>query len=206
MIIYSSQLMVCLPPLPSCFSKMYPLIRTTSVGGLIFRKAALSCAKLLLLQSLMIFMLLPFSQPAWSAKSIHVIGHSTDTVKQVDRSLLSNIFKRRIRVNKEGTALVAVNLPVDHPLRKVFSEILFGQDPQAMERYWNEQYFKGISPPFVLSSMEAVKRFVVSTPGAIAYVLDCQGDERTEILFDIPLSVQQSRQLDGFCMDEMSQP
>jgi hypothetical protein len=68
-----------------------------------------------------------------------------------------------------------------------------------MERYWNEQYFKGISPPFVLSSMEAVRRFVASTPGAIGYVLDCQDEEGVDLLLEIPLSPDQLQQVSGLC-------
>lgn len=178
---------------------MYRSTHIASGRLLYFHKGSLSIARLLLLQCVITIMLLPFSLSTCSAASIQVIGHSAAEVPNTDKPLLTNIFMRRIRVNKQGTALVPVNLPVDHPLRGIYSEILFGQQPQAMEQYWNEQYFKGISPPFVVSSMEAVRRFVAGTPGAVGYVLDCQDDDRADVLLKIPLSVEQTRKISGLC-------
>lgn len=139
------------------------------------------------------------SMPAWPAASIHIIGHPATATLHPDRAMLVNIFKRRMRVDKQGKSLIPVNLPVEHPLRSVFSILLFGQQPETMERYWNEQYFKGVSPPYVLSSMEAVRRFIASTPGAIGYVLNCQDEEGVNLLLDIPLSSEQVRQVSELC-------
>ena len=155
---------------------------------------------------LIITLLAQCSLPAWPAASIHVIGNPVTKDLHPDVTMLVNIFKRKMRVDKEGKTLIPVNLPVDHPLRSVFSMTLFGQQPEAMERYWNEQYFKGISPPFVLSSMEAIRRFVASTPGAIGYVMDCQSKEGVEMLLDIALSSDQQRKLAGLCEAEAARP
>jgi len=178
---------------------MYLSIHTAVARIQYIHNGLLSFARTLLLQCAMTFMLLPFSLSAWGVTSIQVIGHSAADMPHADKPLLANIFMRRVRVNKQGKALVPVNLPVDHPLRSIYSEILFGQQPQAMEQYWNEQYFKGISPPFVVSSMEAVRRFVAGTPGAVGYVINCQDDDRAEVLLKIPLSVEQTRKISGLC-------
>lgn len=159
--------------------------------------AARTC-RLLQRYVLVCLLLLP-SQSAWTATAIQIIGHPSSTASITSMKLLKNIFKRRIRVDSQGRAYVPVNLPVDHPLRKTFSAILFGQQPEAMEHFWNEQYFKGISPPFVLSSQEAVKRFVASTPGALGYILDCQADEHTKVLFTILLKADQADKLSSQC-------
>jgi hypothetical protein len=47
------------------------------------------------------------------------------------------------------------------------------------------QYFQGITPPHVLSSEEAMLRFVASTAGAIGYALPCHIDERVQVLWTL---------------------
>ena len=42
-----------------------------------------------------------------------------------------------------------------------------------LQNYWNQQYFQGVSPPYVLGSEAAVVEFVAKTPGAIGYVEPC---------------------------------
>jgi hypothetical protein len=70
-------------------------------------------------------------------------------------------------------------------LRVAFSQSLFKKRPDALEAYWNVQYFQGITPPHVLSSEEAMLRFVASTAGAIGYALPCHIDERVQVLWTL---------------------
>jgi len=107
----------------------------------------------------------------------------------ISRSDLGNIFRRKLRLAATGQVLVPVNLPVSHPLRQAFTRQVLGRSPQSMLDYWNEAYFHGISPPYVLASQEAMIRFISETPGAIGYVLDCHLDKRVRILFRLPLAV-----------------
>ena len=104
-----------------------------------------------------------------------------------DSDDVARIFRRRLRVAEDGTLIVPVNLPIDHPLRLAFSLVLFDMPPDAMESYWNERYFHGISPPHVVTSSEAMLRFVASTPGAIGYVRGCERDARVEVLLKLPV-------------------
>ncbi|QJD31290.1 hypothetical protein GNH96_02295 [Methylococcus geothermalis] len=99
---------------------------------------------------------------------------SLDTVKL--------IFKRKSMVDAYGGRWVPVNLPAAHPLRRLFSLTVFDALPEEMEEYWNERYFQGINPPEVLSSEEAVLRFVAATPGAVGYGRAAQVDARVKIL------------------------
>jgi hypothetical protein len=101
---------------------------------------------------------------------------------------LASIFRRLLRFTKTGEAIVPVNLPLSDPLREGFTLSLYGVKPEAMEAYWNERYFHGVSPPHVVASSEAMLRFVASTPNAIGYVLSCQVDERVVILTSLPLT------------------
>jgi len=82
---------------------------------------------------------------------------------------------------------VPINLGIDNPLRLAFSKKLFKQSPTEMETFWNIQYFKGIIPLYVVTSEEAVLRFVASTPGAIGYINPCHLDSRVRVLITLTI-------------------
>lgn len=94
---------------------------------------------------------------------------------------VSLIFLRKKLFWTKGGRINPVNLPAGHLLRQGFSRWVLGDTPEEMERYWNDLYFHGISPPFVLGSPEAVLRFVSQTPGAIGYVSFCDVDTRVKV-------------------------
>ena len=52
-----------------------------------------------------------------------------------------------------------------------------------MEDYWNQLYFQGVLPPYVVASEEAVLRFVARTPHAIGYLDACAVDDSVRVLF-----------------------
>ncbi len=111
-------------------------------------------------------------------------GHVLTTL---DAPTLAAIFRRKLRVTADGQALVPVNLRLTDPLRTAFSLTVFGLEPAAMETYWNERYFHGVQPPPVVSSAEAMLRFVAATDGAIGYVPACRVDPRVRQLMTLPL-------------------
>jgi len=86
---------------------------------------------------------------------------------------VERIFERRQQLWPDGQRIHPVNLPPAHPARLQFSTEILGRAPEAMESYWRERYFHGVTPPHVLASEHAVKLFVETTPGAIGYVSDC---------------------------------
>lgn len=104
----------------------------------------------------------------------------------LDRRMLSLIFRRKQLFAVDGTRWQPVNLPADHVLRRHFSRAVLGASPEALEDYWNQQYFQGLLPPHVLGSEQAVLRFVASTPQAIGYVGACRAAAglRTVLLID----------------------
>ena len=125
---------------------------------------------------------------AAAAPEIAVVMAPDSTGVPADQAVLADIYRGRIVVDDQGQAYVPVNLPAWHGLRRAFSRGLFASDPEDLEQYWNEQYFHGVSPPFVVESTEAVVRFVSATAGAIGYVLDCEADSRVKIVMRLPLS------------------
>lgn len=95
-----------------------------------------------------------------------------------DADDVSLIYKRKKLMWPDGRRIEPVNLPADHPLRRRFTESVLRLTPEAMESYWNEQYYHGIRPPHVLASEAAVLRFVAGTRNAIGYLPYCSMDER----------------------------
>lgn len=103
---------------------------------------------------------------------------------RLDGRALSLIFRRKQLYAGDGGRWQPVNLPADHGLRRRFSQAVLGASPEALEDYWNQQYFQGLLPPHVLGSEEAVLRFVTSTPYAIGYLPACHdaADVRTVLV------------------------
>jgi ABC-type phosphate transport system substrate-binding protein len=126
----------------------------------------------------------------WAAQSlphIDVVTGSAPIDLHLDRPLLRDIFLKRVVIDRSGTALVPLNLPPEHPLRTAFSESLLGKAPDALQRFWNERYFQGVSPPYVVRSQEAMLRFVAETPGALGYVASCRADTRVRVIAELPV-------------------
>lgn len=111
-------------------------------------------------------------------------GHA---LAALEAPAVAAIFRRKQRVSADGRALFPVNLPVTNPLRTAFSRAVFDLDPPAMDAYWNERYFHGVQPPHVVTSIEAMLRFVAATDGAIGYVPTCRLDARVRVVLTLPL-------------------
>jgi hypothetical protein len=133
---------------------------------------------------LLLLVMMPFG-PSVSADEILVITSHDTPFKNISPKRLENIFLRKILLNESGDRWIPLNLTPDHPSRRAFSLSLFNRSPAALESYWNEQYFQGITPPYVVASEEAMVRFVASTRGAIGYILPCHLDDRVQVVFKV---------------------
>ena len=113
--------------------------------------------------------------------AIVVIVHPTrtETLTEAD---VANIYLARRRFWGDGSPIVALNLPAATPLRERFSRRVLHGDSTHLASYWNEQYFRGVFPPPVLASTDAVKRYVASDPQAIGYVDASEADDGVRIL------------------------
>ena len=142
-----------------------------------------------------VLLLALMSLPSVSADEVWVITSHDTPIKKLDHKRLENIFLRKHVLNDEGGRWIPVNLKPDDGLRQAFSLSLFNSLPEAMEAYWNEQYFQGITPPYVVASEEAMMRFVVTTRGAMGYISPCHVDKRVKVVFK--LAIKQS--LKSYC-------
>lgn len=123
----------------------------------------------------------------WPAHSAHaetlaVIVPQNYPVNIVEPAELSLIYWRKKLYWKDGKRIQPVNLSSEHPLRRQFSRQVLGSLPESQTEYWNIQYYHGVSPPHVVSSEEAMLRYVAETPGAIGYVSACRVDDRVRAI------------------------
>ena len=110
---------------------------------------------------------------AGESKIAVIVSSRDHGVQTIDPGMLRNIYLKKIFVDPQGHVYIPVNLPPDSRLRQVFSRVAIGMSEPRLQNYWNQQYFQGVSPPYVLASEAAVVEFVAKTPGAIGYVEPC---------------------------------
>ncbi|GAB6141101.1 hypothetical protein JCM14076_18300 [Methylosoma difficile] len=137
------------------------------------------------MMALRILILLLLSLGAARADELLVVTGLDTPVKDLSSKQLENIFLRKNLLGKNGLKWIPLNLAPENPLRRAFSEALLKRKPEALETYWNEQYFNGITPPHVVASEEAMLRFVTNTPGAIGYILPCHLDNRVQVILKL---------------------
>lgn len=134
------------------------------------------------------FILLLCSLSTVRADDIVIITRHDTVINELNLKRLEHIFLKKNQFDDAGHRWIPLNLPSQHSVRLAFSQGLFKKRPEAMEAYWNIQYFQGINPPHVLASEEAMLRFIASTTGAIGYVLPCHVDERVQVIWKLSVN------------------
>ncbi len=117
----------------------------------------------------------------------------------IDLATLRDIYLKKIVVDQAGHMLVPVNLPSGSALRRAFSLSLLHDTSEGLQNYWNERYFHGIRPPYVLGSQDAVLRFVSSTEGAIGYVASCRVNASVRSVLVLPAPADQIGAIQRLC-------
>ena len=117
-----------------------------------------------------------------SAEVLAVIVPRSHNIHQVDANELSLMFWRKKLYWADGKRIQTLNYSATNSLRLQFSLSILKSAPETQTDYWNGLYFHGISPPHVVSSQEAMLRFVADTPGAIGYIDACKLDDRVKPL------------------------
>lgn len=115
-----------------------------------------------------------------NAEVLAVIVPHNQSIHQLDVNELSLMFWRKKLYWADGKRIQTLNYSATNPLRLQFSMSVLKSTPENQTDYWNGLYFHGISPPHVVSSQEAMLRFVSDTSGAIGYIDACKMDERVK--------------------------
>lgn len=139
------------------------------------------------------------SASARAVDEIAVIVARAAPPVELEQGGLRDIYLKKIFVDAAGRKLVPLNLPPDHPLRQAFSLALFHAGADELQDYWNQRYFHGVLPPYVLGSQAAVVRFVARTPGAIGYVAPCYLGSEVRAVFSLPVPDTARAGLEALC-------
>lgn len=123
-------------------------------------------------------------QPA-SANDIVLVSRKPPG-EAISARTAARLFLKEQLFWKDGSRIVPVNLPPDSAARERFSRAVIGRERRELVAYWNEQHFKGVNPPVVLESEEAVKAFVRQVEGAVGYVRRDALDPDLTVLLVIP--------------------
>jgi len=115
-----------------------------------------------------------------NAEVLAVIVPRSHSIQLLNANELSLMFWRKKLYWSDGKRIQTLNYSASNPLRLQFSLSILKSTPETQSDYWNGLYFHGISPPHVVSSQEAMLRFVADTPGAIGYVDACKLDDRVK--------------------------
>ncbi|MBI5682349.1 MAG: hypothetical protein HZC45_04145 [Deltaproteobacteria bacterium] len=105
--------------------------------------------------------------------------------EKITAGMLKGIYLKKKVFWKDEMRIIPVNLSPQNEIRNIFSKKILSMEHRELVEYWNEQYFKGITPPPVLESEEAVKRFVIEVDGAIGYIRKKNLEPGLEVLYTI---------------------
>jgi hypothetical protein len=113
----------------------------------------------------------PAARAAGPAPAYRVIVNPRNPLAAVERRFLLEAFLRKVTRWPEGELIQPVDLGVDSPVRRRFTEELLNRTVAAVKCYWQQSIFAGREvPPPELDSDEAVVRYVMRNSGAIGYV------------------------------------
>ena len=82
----------------------------------------------------------------------------------------ARLFLKDKQFWKNGQRVVPVNLPPAHEAREAFTRSILKRSRRELVEFWTEQHFKGVEPPVVLESEDAVKAFIRQVDGAVGYI------------------------------------
>lgn len=122
------------------------------------------------LVKLLVVVLLLFGCGNLLAADFVVIANSGVPAAKLTPDELSSIYLLRTSNWKDGTRIVPVNREAGSNARAIFAMRVLEQPQAALDAHWNRMNFKGITPPLIQESDNAVLTFVQKIPGAIGYV------------------------------------
>ena len=122
------------------------------------------------------------------AIQIAIIANKNLPISKLNENEVRKIFLKK-KMFIKGKKIVPVNLDADSKVRQLFQKYILKMDNEDYSLYWNKKYFNGIKPPIVLSSQEAVIKFIKKVNNSIGYVEleKVKGEKNIKILkiFDL---------------------
>jgi hypothetical protein len=106
-----------------------------------------------------------------------VIVHPSNHFDTLNRAKLEFLFLRKVSRWPWGAEAEPVDLEANSPARREFTKQVLRTTEERLAAYWIDlRTTRGISPPPRMSASTAVKAFVASHPGAVAYIPEADLD------------------------------
>ena len=100
-----------------------------------------------------------------------VIVNDANSIKEINKSELSDIFLKKTTKWSDNKKIEPVNLDADSDTRQAFAKSVHGKSVNAIKAYWQKKIFTGKGvPPVEKKSDAEVIAFVKENSGAIGYV------------------------------------
>jgi ABC-type phosphate transport system substrate-binding protein len=115
---------------------------------------------------LLLFSALPLPVRA----DIYIIVNKDLHLEQLDKNAIAAIYLLKKKNWDSGESIMPINLPALSSARSHFTSEIFNSSPDKLNSYWDEMLFKGVNPPIIENSEQAVVLFVTRVKGAIGYV------------------------------------
>lgn len=119
----------------------------------------------------LLLVLTPRGSEGQSASGFLIIAHPDQKAGSMSRDdVAAALLKKKTRWD-DGLAIRPVDLHVQSPVRKVFSQAVLKRSVAAVRSYWQQKIFSGRElPPPEVGSDEAAVRYVSTHAGGIGYV------------------------------------
>lgn len=127
--------------------------------------------------------LLAFSDTA-KADELVVVVNAASRVARLSHEEVVNIFLGRHRYYSSGLQAEPIDLPDDYPDKALFYRKLINKDIRDVNTYWARLLFSGfVYPPLQTNNASEANRVLLSSKGAISYMLRSAVDPRLVVVF-----------------------
>jgi ABC-type phosphate transport system substrate-binding protein len=137
-----------------------------------------------LLLLLWVFCLWPGSEAAAETPVvIAVVVNKKNSVKNISRAELKDIFLKRRQSWGGGRTIVPINNALKSKLRRIFEQKMLGMSSKEVGAYWVKQSITGrATPPRSVGTEVLARRLVAALSGAISYIELSKVDSSVKVL------------------------
>jgi ABC-type phosphate transport system substrate-binding protein len=118
---------------------------------------------------------------AWAGDFAVIVNK--DNTAPVDKGTIVKIYSGELKSWKDGSAILAVDLPESNPVRASFATEVLGKTVANIKALWAQMIFSGQAlPPKQASSDEEVKKLVSANKGGIGYIKASEVDDSVRVV------------------------
>ena len=110
-------------------------------------------------------------------EAVVLVTHSAIAASSMTKQKIAELYDGSSKLIGDTEARL-YTLPADHPATLSFYKTVLNMTPQAFNQHWLKKMFAGGgSPPAKISSVQELIKVVSSTPGAVGFVSQSEGEK-----------------------------